>query len=294
VADRETTTPSQELFDVVRQIDWSDRLIGSKEAADGDEDAAANTLGAVEDTFAEPKLQVWTALQEAGRIVEFIKLTSAPDPMVSMHQIMQPNMTEAEKFGEKLEATVRKKEDLGRVADLLEAGAKALVGHAKQGKGYQEHLNHVRKEFLIESNRPEEFIIDCSHRSAGSRRPVDCKIKGQYRSDGDISIGGHIGVEPCLKYLRGQARSNFAKELFQQLSQEGLVYAGKGARYFVLQSSEKKIKLECGHAGTVTLELVKGAGEACEEVHVVVEETGERDLVIEVAMQASSRATMAN
>ena len=66
------------------------------------------------------------------------------------------------------------------------------------------------------------------------------------------------------------------------------MHSGTGARYFVLQSSEKQVKLECGHAGTVTIALHTPEDGEPDEVHLMLED-GERCAVMEVALQVLLR-----
>jgi len=289
------TTPSEKLFDVVQQIEWAGRLLGQTDEAD----QIAEVRAVPEDPFVEAKGHIGQALQEVTRMVEVIQM-SRPSAQglteaalveanaLAIQQVVQPSLTEAQQTNERLESVVRKKEDLKHAAGLLENGALSLREQLKRGERYRGELRQLRKEFLVRQAVRGGVLVDCSHRSAGSRLPVLCDVSVTMDNDGRVTVAEHVGLEACAQYLRTQLRSNFQAELFQQLSQEGLTFSGTAARYFVLRSNENEVKIECGHAGTMTISLQKQEGEQ-DVLHVVSDDTGERSDAMEVALQVLLR-----
>jgi len=257
---------------VIRQIDWADRLINEKSLDPTSETEEARAAPKImEDPFADPKSHIWNALQEVSRLKEVLGMTpkSGQQGNLAIQQVSQPELTAAQTTNERLEAVVQKREGLDRASNILARGVDNLRLQMARGVSYRKDVSMVRKEILVQGIERDAFSsgfrVDCSQRSAGSRRPVPCAVSVKMQTDGQVAVANHVGLQPTLKYLQTQLRSNFQKELFQQLSQEGLLYSGTGARYFVLNSNDKQVKLECGHAGTITIKLHSPGGDEPDE-----------------------------
>lgn len=277
---RTETTPSDELFDVIRQIDWSKRLIGKSDTLEEEDAPKQQEAG----PFADAAQCIRQSLQEVRRLIEVVRMSAPSAKNLAVKQVTQTVLSENQEANERLVSVVGKRQDLLNVAELLETGAASLREQLQRGRRYRRELRELRKEFLVSRCDRGSVLVDCSHRSTGSQCIVPCGVSVAMEEGGQLTVAKHVGVTPCIEYLHQQRRRNFSRELFQRLTQEGLVCSGSAAPCFVLHSSEHQMKLECGHAGVLALELHEG--EEASEVHVTREDSGERCDVMEVALQA--------